>query len=90
MKSETLESEALAEQSQIGWHVRWPSGFISAMPSKGAARLAAAAPRMKLALMECDVAFCHWQLGQIPGRPEDILALINVVRQAIAAAEGEQ
>ncbi len=36
------------------------------------------------ALNECDKAFACWQIGQIPGRPEDILKLINKVRQAIA------
>jgi len=36
------------------------------------------------ALEECDKAFADWQAGQIPGRPEDIYALIGVVRGVIA------
>ena len=40
------------------------------------------------ALRQCDNAFVSWQIGQIPGRPEDILALIATVRAAIARAEG--
>src|SRR5262245_4827713 len=36
------------------------------------------------ALKACDEAFASWQIGQIPGRPEDILALIVRVRSAIA------
>lgn len=32
------------------------------------------------ALDDCDRAFASWQVGQIPGRPEDILALIQKVR----------
>lgn len=39
------------------------------------------------ALTKCDTAFASWQVGQIPGRPEDILALIVEVRAAIAKAE---
>ncbi len=35
------------------------------------------------ALKDCDLAFANWQVGQIPGRPEDILALITKVRNAI-------
>ena len=38
-------------------------------------------------LTECDRAFANWQVGQIPGRPEDILALIVQVRAALALAE---
>src|SRR6185369_15263251 len=40
------------------------------------------------ALKLCDSAFICWQVGQIPGRPEDILALITKVRAAIALAKG--
>jgi hypothetical protein len=43
---------------------------------------------MMAALKDCDNAFAAWQIGQIPGRPEDILALITKVRSAIANAEG--
>src|SRR5687767_874438 len=50
------------------------------------ARLIAAAPSLLEALQECDHAFAAWQVGQIPGRPEDILALITLVRAAIAEA----
>lgn len=39
------------------------------------------------ALEACDKAFVAWQLGQIPGRPEDILALIAQTRAAIAKAK---
>lgn len=41
-------------------------------------------------LKACDSAFACWQLGQIPGRPEDILALIGSVRKALARAEGRE
>jgi hypothetical protein len=34
-------------------------------------------------LKRCDHAFASWQCGQIPGRPEDILALIVDVRAAL-------
>lgn len=40
--------------------------------------------RLIAALEACDRAFVNWQIGQIPGRPEDILALINQVRSALA------
>lgn len=50
------------------------------------ARLIAAAPDMLTALLGCDSAFAAWQVGQIPGRPEDILALIAKVRAAITKA----
>lgn len=40
------------------------------------------------ALEDCDNAFAAWQVGQIPGRPEDILRLIMKVRSAIAKAKG--
>lgn len=53
------------------------------------ARLIAAAPDMLAALNKCDSAFVAWQVGQIPGRPEDILALITEVRAAIAKAGGQ-
>jgi hypothetical protein len=46
--------------------------------------LIAAAPELLEALNDCDKAFAAWQVGQIPGRPEDILALIVKVRAAIA------
>lgn len=52
------------------------------------AHLIAAAPALVEALEKCDKAFAAWQVGQIPGRPEDILALITEVRAALAAAEG--
>ena len=42
---------------------------------------------MLAALNNCDRAFVSWQLGHIPGRPEDILVLIGQVRAAIAKAE---
>lgn len=32
--------------------------------------------QMRKALQAVDSAFVHWQVGQIPGRPEDILKLI--------------
>lgn len=48
-----------------------------------------AAPKLLAALKGCDRAFAAWQAGQIPGRPEDILALVVEVREAIAAAEGK-
>lgn len=55
------------------------------------ARLIAVAPDLLAALEACDEAFVSWQVGQIPGRPEDILALINQVRVALARAmEGAQ
>ncbi len=38
------------------------------------------------ALEACDTAFVSWQVGQIPGRPEDILSLITKVRNAIKKA----
>ena len=41
------------------------------------------------ALEHCDKAFVSWQLGQIPGRPEDILALIVEVRAALELARKE-
>ena len=40
------------------------------------------------ALKACDDAFVSWQVGNVPGRPEDILRLIVKVRTAIANAEG--
>lgn len=42
--------------------------------------------RLVKALEGCDKAFAAWQVGQIPGRPEDILALITDVRAALSAA----
>lgn len=39
---------------------------------------------LKIALEDCDLAFTNWQIGQIPGRPEDILSLIAKVRAALA------
>lgn len=44
------------------------------------------ASEMRRALEACDKAFVSWQVGQIPGRPEDILDLIVQVRSAIASA----
>lgn len=35
------------------------------------------------ALDACDSAFVSWQVGQIPGRPSDILALIHRVRTVL-------
>lgn len=52
------------------------------------ARLIAAAPELLEALNDCDHAFAAWQMGVVPGRPKDILALIAKVRAAIAKAEG--
>ncbi len=52
------------------------------------ARLIAAAPYLYEALTECDLAFVSWQLGQIPGRPDDILRLITKARTALAEADG--
>ena len=52
------------------------------------ARLIAAAPEMLAALEACNAAFSSWQVGQIPGRPDDILALVTKVRAAIAKTEG--
>lgn len=43
-------------------------------------------PAAVAALEECDAAFAAWQVGQIPGRPEDILRLIALVRSALAQA----
>lgn len=43
--------------------------------------------KLQEALEACDRAFVSWQVGQIPGRPEDILALINQVRSAIQGAK---
>jgi hypothetical protein len=42
------------------------------------------------ALKGADSAFTSWQCGQIPGRPEDILALITAIRDAISRAEGRE
>lgn len=39
------------------------------------------------ALRLCDEAFASWQVGQIPGRPDDILALTSRVRAALEQAE---
>lgn len=50
------------------------------------ARLIAAAPDLLAALKSCDDAFAGWQIGVVPGRPEDILALIGKVRSALARA----
>jgi hypothetical protein len=52
------------------------------------ARLIAAAPDLLEALRRCNDAFAGWQIGAVPGRPEDILALIGETRAAIAKAEG--
>ena len=52
------------------------------------ARLIAAAPELLEACNRCDAAFATWQVGQIPGRPEDILALVQFLRAAISKAEG--
>lgn len=53
------------------------------------ARLYGAAREMLEALKACDEAFAMWQVGGIPGRPEDILKLIVDVRSAIAKATGK-
>lgn len=50
--------------------------------------IACAAPELLEACKACDRAFVSWQVGQIPGRPEDILALISQVRAVIAKVEG--
>ncbi len=43
------------------------------------------------ALEGCRKAFTNWQIGQIPGRPEDILALIVKVDKALdTAIEGRK
>lgn len=42
---------------------------------------------MESVLEECDSAFVNWQLGQIPGRPEDILVLISKVRKVLKKAK---
>lgn len=52
------------------------------------ARLIAAAPELLATMKSCDEAFADWQVGQIPGRPDDILALVTRLRAAIAKAEG--
>lgn len=39
------------------------------------------------ALQKCSAAFASWQMGQIPGRPEDILALTSEVRAALTQAQ---
>jgi len=40
-------------------------------------------------LKRCDHAFACWQLGVVPGRPEDILALTSSVREVLYKVEGE-
>ena len=50
----------------------------------------AAFEAMREALNKCDIAFTNWQVGQIPGRPEDILALIVQVRAALALADAAE
>ncbi len=52
------------------------------------ARLIAAAPDLLAVSVRCDCAFASWQIGQIPGRPEDILALITDLRAAVSKAIG--
>lgn len=56
-------------------------------PAKEIAELRAQRDALKEALNNCDKAFVSWQVGQIPGRPEDILAMITNVREALAATE---
>ena len=51
------------------------------------ALLIAAAPDLLAACEGCSDAFASWQLGQIPGRPDDILRLVTMVRDAIAKAQ---
>lgn len=41
------------------------------------------------ALDSCDKSFACWQVGQIPGRPEDILSLIVQVRNTLAKLNAE-
>jgi hypothetical protein len=69
----------------------WTVAFVPARhPTDVAnARLVAAAPEMLGALERCDDAFAMWQVGGVPGRPEDILRLVTQVRAAIAKARGE-
>lgn len=55
---------------------------------KANARLIAADPDLLEALEKADQTFISWQVGQIPGRPEDILAVIEMVRAALAKAKG--
>jgi len=43
------------------------------------ANLISAAPELLAAAEKCSDAFVSWQVGQIPGRPEDILNLITQV-----------
>lgn len=62
---------------------------ISGQEGDRLANVIAAAPDLLQALKGCDKAFVSWQLGQIPGRPDDILALIRDVRNAIAKAEAD-
>src|SRR5262245_31778562 len=64
--------------------------IISANEARANAALIAAVPdllaenkKLREALEACDRAFVAWQVGQIPGRPEDILALISQVRAAL-------
>jgi len=64
-------------------------GFPTTSEGEANAQLISAAPDMQEALNACDKAFAAWQVGQIPGRPEDILALISEVRAALAKSRGE-
>ncbi len=47
---------------------------------------AIAAPELLAACEACSDVFASWQVGQVPGRPADILALIVKVRAAVAKA----
>jgi hypothetical protein len=72
-----------------GYHPNIAKMGDDGITSQANARLIAAAPDLLEALEECDQAFTSWQVGQIPGRPEDILGLVHHVRNAIARARGE-
>jgi hypothetical protein len=65
------------------------AGFDDEETQLANARLIAASPDLLDALDACNDAFCFWQIGVVPKRPEDILALIGKVRSAIAKARGE-
>lgn len=98
MNTKTKHSSGPWEFSQIGKTGEYiidqtatkPYASISSVWGENNARLIAAAPELLEALKECDKAFVSWQVGQIPGRPEDILALITKTRAAIAKAEGSE
>ena len=41
-----MEKKIEVCHSKIGWYLRWPDGFVAAMPDEATARLLAAAPAM--------------------------------------------